>query len=65
MGEPGSPYDSDHDGLINGSTTTKNASTGLLSNGPSYEEENKFQSAISAWRSMSQKQWMASKPGLI
>ena len=50
--EPESPYDSGQDGPTDKSTSVKTTSTTLLSSGDSSEEENKFQSAISAWRSM-------------
>ena len=47
-----SPYNSDDEGPIVNSTTTKDTSAARLSNGGSSQEENKFQSAISAWRSV-------------
>lgn len=50
-GDIGSPYDSDREGPIDSSTANHNASAAVLSNGNASEEENKFQSAISAWRS--------------
>ena len=52
-GDTVSLYESDRDGPGNGSNATKNASNTPLSNGDSLssQEDNKFQSAISAWRS--------------
>lgn len=48
-----SPYDSDRDAPADSFISAKDASTAKLSNGASLapQEDNKFQSAISAWRS--------------
>lgn len=53
-GDTASPYESDRDGPADSSNATKNAPSILLSNGdsPSSHEDNKFQSAISAWRNI-------------
>ncbi|CAF9923738.1 MAG: hypothetical protein ALECFALPRED_002535 [Alectoria fallacina] len=54
-GDTASPYESDRDGpgVGDSSDAIKNASTTLLSNGISpSQEDNKFQSAISAWRNI-------------
>ena len=52
-GDNASLYDSDRDGPGDSSNATKTASTTLLSNGDSSSSQgdNKFQNAISAWRS--------------
>ena len=50
-GDPGSPYDSDRDGPVDDDAAAGEAPHSRLSNGNATEEENKFQSAISAWRS--------------
>lgn len=53
-GDTASPYESDRDGPRDTSNSTKNASSTLLSNGdsPYSQEDNKFQTAISAWRNI-------------
>ena len=52
-GDAGSPYDSDRDGQTDVIPGSKGAPQTKLTNGDTTEEEeNKFQSAISAWRSM-------------
>ena len=51
--DTGSPYASDQDAPSNSSVLVKDISTTKLSNGGplATQEDNKFQSAISAWRS--------------
>ncbi len=51
--DTGSPYVSDQDAPSNSSISVKDISTAKLSNGGplTTQEDNKFQSAISAWRS--------------
>ena len=48
-----SPYNSDRDAPSDSYTSAKDVSAAKLSNGTSIspQEDNKFQSAISAWRS--------------
>lgn len=55
LAEARSSMDNDRNGLIDGSQPVEEALVTPLSNGrvPPSNEENKFQSAISAWRSKS------------
>ena len=52
-GDIDSPYNSDRDAPADSYASAKDASTAKLSNGASIppQEDNNFQSAISAWRS--------------
>ena len=63
-GDSVSPYESDRDGPGDSSNDTKNTSSTPLSNGdsPSSQEDNKFQSAISAWRSTNRRRWYRTWP---